>query len=581
MNNNYPLLNGISSPFDLRRLPISILPKLASELRAYLLQALNICGGHLSANLGCVELTLALHYVFNTPYDQLVWDTGHQAYIHKILTGRKSLLHTIRQYGGLAPFPTREESIFDCFGGGHCSTSLSAAIGMTLGNRLANKNTKVIVVIGDGAFTAGMAFEAINFIAESKENLLIILNDNQFSISPTIGGFSKYATIFQKMGFSYIPPIDGHNLPLLIKELQDAKSNLGPCVIHVITKKGKGFLPAEKEPIKYHAVKPGFQLSNQKINNEITYSSILGKWLCDKAIEDSRLIVLTPGMAEGSGLIDFAQKFSQRFIDVGVAEQHCVTLAAGLAVAGYKPIVAIYSSFLQRAYDQLIHDVALQNLSVIFAIDRAGIVGLDGPTHGGFFDLSFLRCIPNFIIMSPANVQEYRAMLDAGFLCATPIAIRYPRGGDQKDFLETQTTNIEIGKAQILKKGKKIALLAFGSMVSNAMQVSKYIDATVINMRFIKPLDEEIIEWAAGNHNWLVTLEENVIKGGAGSAVNEYLFEKNISIPVQNLGLPDHFIEHGSPTVLLKKYNLDVEGIINSIEHKFTAFYSNSTEKLN
>jgi len=584
MITNFPLLNNIGSPSDLRRLPQSLLPQLASELRQSLLETMNFCGGHLSANLGCAELTIALHYVFNTPQDRLIWDTGHQTYFHKILTGRKNLLHTIRQHGGLAPFPSRTESIFDCFGVGHCSTSLSAATGISLAKQLAEEKDKIIAIIGDGALTSGMAFEALNYLAECKANLLIILNDNQFSISPTVGGLAKYAILFEKMNFKYVGPIDGHHLPTLIKAFHAAKKISGPYVIHISTQKGKGFLPAEKNPIKYHAVKSGFQqelaIATLNETQKITYSQILGDWLCNKAAEDSRLIALTPGMSEGSGLNNFAKKYPQRFIDVGVAEQHCVTLAAGLAVEGYKPIVAIYSTFLQRAYDQVIHDIALQKLPVIFAIDRAGIVGLDGPTHGGFFDLSYLRCIPHLIVMAPADNQEYLKMLNASFALHQPSAIRYSRDPASQNELQNNAKNIQIGKATILRSGQRIALLAFGSMVSSAVQVAQQINATVINMRFIKPLDEEIIRWASTHHDLLVTIEENVIKGGAGSAINEYLMEKNIFKSVLNLGLPDQFIEHGATQDLLKKYGLNVEGILSSIKNRITTHSLLSMEKL-
>jgi len=569
MHQNFPLLDSIGLPSDLRKLPMASLPQLAVELRAYLLYTLNQCGGHLSANLGCVELTLALHYIFNTPQDSLIWDTGHQAYCHKILTGRKNTLHTIRQQDGLAPFPARAESIYDCFGVGHCGTSLSAATGIALANDLSGAQKQTLAIIGDGALTSGMAFEALNYLSVCKANVLIVLNDNQFSISPTVGGLAEYVHLFKKMGFKYFGPVDGHCLPTLIKKLRRIKKTAGPRIIHVITKKGKGYFPAEQDPIKYHAVKSGFQtLSNTVSKKTNHYGAILGAWLCNKAKEDPRLMVLTPGMAEGSGLKDFAKQYPQRFIDVGVAEQHCITLAAGLAVQGYKPVVAVYSTFLQRAYDQIIHDIALQKLPVLFAIDRAGIVGADGPTHGGFFDLSYLSCIPNLIIMAPADVMECKAMLTTGWMQSQPCAIRYPRDPQLQSDADTAAESIQIGKATILKKGEKIALLAFGSMVSPAIEVAEYLNATVINMRFIKPLDKKMIQWMAKEHDLLVTLEENVIRGGAGSAVNEYVMENNIRTSVLNLGLPDHFIEHGVTSTLLSKYGLNVEGIISAINKR-------------
>ncbi len=580
MNKSFIILDTIESPSDLRRLPESSLPKLALELRENLIHSLNICGGHFSANLGSIEVTIALHYVFNTPEDRIIWDTGHQAYPHKMLTGRRDVLHTIRQYGGLAPFPTLAESPFDAFGVGHCSTSISSAIGMAIANNLAGKQREVIAVIGDGGLTAGIAFEALNHLSECRANVLIILNDNQISISPTVGGLARYNVIFEKMGFHYIGPIDGHDLPTLIDSLRTLRKIKGPRLLHVMTQKGNGYPPAEEDPIKYHAVNTGFYqplyqtrttqipqiASTQKSN--LTYSQVFGDWLCDMAEQDSRLVALTPAMGEGSGLVSFAQKYPNRYFDVGISEQHCVTLAAGLAAEGYKPVVAIYSTFLQRAYDQLIHDVALQKLPVMFAIDRAGVVGFDGPTHGGFFDLSYLRCIPHIIVMTPGDENECRQMLTTGFLQSQPTAIRYPRGTGPQSLISKNLEEIPIGKASILQVGQNIALLAFGSMVTIALEVASKIDATVVNMRFIKPLDTNLIKSLLNTYDLFVTIEENVIKGGAGSAINEYLAELNSSQAVLNIGLPDLFIEHGSPKTLLAQYGLDVTGVLLAIEQK-------------
>jgi 1-deoxy-D-xylulose-5-phosphate synthase len=630
------LLAAIDTPEQLRLLSEQELPQLAKEMREFLLLALNECGGHFAANLGTVELAIAAHYVFNTPIDRLVWDVGHQAYPHKILTGRRDQLHTIRQANGLAPFLSRDESIYDAFGVGHSSTSISAALGMAI----AAKENKVVAIIGDGALTAGMAFEALNHAGHIKANLLVILNDNDMSISNNVGGLSSYlakllsgkfyssmregskkvlsaipsihelakrteehvkgmlipGTLFEELGFNYIGPIDGHDLPTLISTLRNLRNLNGPQFLHVVTKKGQGYAPAEADPIGYHAVAKGFLNANppraarvpsQEGNSfdkvpsngrgersegsvgvgkaKPTYSKIFGDWICDMAAQDPRLIGITPAMREGSDLIRFSEEYPDRYFDVAIAEQHAVTLAAGLACEGLKPVVAIYSTFLQRAYDQLIHDVALQNLPVLFAIDRGGIVGGDGPTHAGSFDLSYLRCIPNMIVMAPSDENECRQMLYTGFLQNTPCAVRYPRGTGPGITVTTQMSAIEIGKAEIRRRGVRIALLAFGSMLTPALIAGEELDATVINMRFVKPLDENLIKQLARDHELLVTIEENTIMGGAGSAVSEFLNHEKIICSILHLGLPDRFLAHGDPKKMLAECGLDAPGIVTSI----------------
>lgn len=602
----FSLLEQINTPSQLRQLNEKQLPQLINELREFLIQELNQCGGHFAANLGTIELTVALHYVFNTPDDRLIWDVGHQAYVHKILTGRREKIRSVRKTGGLAPFPSRDESLFDHFGVGHSSTSISAALAMAVAAQKQKSTRKCIAIIGDGAMTAGMAFEALNHAGAINANLLVILNDNEMSISDNVGALSNYfariisgriyttvrsgskkilkaipsvhelarrteehlkgmlapGTLFEELGFNYIGPIDGHDLITLLSTLRNLRNLSGPQLLHVITKKGKGFPEAEKDPIKYHAVTPGFL--NYKIvpKKTTTYSNVFGTWICDMAQRDQRVIAITPAMREGSDLIEFSKRFPDRYFDVGIAEQHAVTFAAGLACEGLKPIVAIYSTFLQRAYDQLIHDVALQNLSVLFAIDRANLVGGDGATHNGIFDLSYLRCIPNLMVMTPGDENELRQMLYTGFQYSGPCAIRYPRGSGLGVSVDQAMYLLPIGQAQIRRHGKRIALLAFGSMLNIALKVGEVLDATVVNMRFIKPLDTQILDDLSSTHLLLISLEENVRAGGAGSAIDEYLMQMGRHHCHLTLGLPDQFIAHGEPEVLLKQVGLDAESII-------------------
>ncbi len=607
---NPPLLEQIDTPAQLRQLSEQQLPHLAIELRQFLIDTLSRTGGHFASNLGVIELTIALHYVFNTPDDRLVWDVGHQSYPHKILTGRRSAMSTLRQSDGITGFPKRDESIYDTFGVGHSSTSISAALGMAIANRQLGLDRKVVAIIGDGAMTAGMAFEALNHGGDLDANLLVILNDNKMSISPNVGGLSNYltkvlsspfytsmregskqllqrmptmrelakrteehmkgmvipGTLFEEFGFNYIGPVDGHDLPTLLKTLKNVKSLAGPQFLHIITQKGKGFPSAEDEPCIYHGVTPFNPKTGEMVAKSAkapNYTQIFSDWLCDMAAEDERLIGITPAMREGSGLVKFSEQYPDRYFDVGIAEQHSVTLAAGLACEGLKPVVAIYSTFLQRAYDQLIHDVALQNLSVLFAIDRGGLVGADGPTHAGSFDLAYLRCIPNMVIMAPADENECRQMLTTGFQYNGPCAVRYPRGAGVGKSVEQKLTTLPIGKAQLRRKGEKVALLVFGTLLTVALEAAEQLNATVINMRFVKPLDIEMLKQMAQQHELLVTLEENVIMGGAGSAVNEYLQPQ--AQPVLNLGLPDRFVEHGDTATLLAKCGLDAQGIVQAI----------------
>jgi len=606
------LLEQIDSPADLRKLDTQDLVKLAAELRKFLIESVSRTGGHLSAGLGTVELTIALHYVFNTPEDRLVWDVGHQTYPHKILTGRREAMSTVRQKDGLCGFTRREESEYDTFGVGHSSTSISAALGMAVAAVAKQETHDVVAVIGDGAMSAGMAFEALNCGGEIDANLLVILNDNEMSISPNVGGLSNHlarimsgrvystaressknilsrlgplwnfakrseehmkgmfmpGTLFEELGFNYIGPIDGHDMNTLVKTLHNMKNLKGPRFLHVITKKGKGYTPAEDDPCTYHGVS-SFDIETgealKKASTAPDYSAVFGDWLCDMAETDPRLVGITPAMGQGSGMVEFSQQFPDRYFDVGIAEQHAVTFAAGLAVDGMKPVVAIYSTFLQRAYDQLIHDVAIQNLAVVFAIDRAGLVGADGPTHAGAFDLSYLRCIPNMTVMAPADEDECRKMLTTAYQLDSPAAVRYPRGYGPGAKIEETLVPIEIGKSRTMLQGEQIAILAFGSMVGPAVEVGKAINATVINMRFVKPLDEEVIEQVAASHELLVTIEENAIKGGAGSAVNEYLTSIKSTRQTLNLGLPDRFIEHGDTALLLAECGLDAAGIQKAI----------------
>ena len=606
----YPILSSIESPADLRKLDEETLPQVADELRRYLIASVATSGGHFGAGLGCVELTVALHYLYETPHDRLVWDVGHQAYPHKILCERAGSITTIKQRQGLAPFPKREESEYDTFGTGHSSTSISAALGMAVASAFRSQDRKCVAVIGDGAMTAGMAYEALNHGGDLDTNLLVVLNENQMSISPNVGAMTKMlgrlmsgptmtgirergkslmhkdsrtwrfmsrweehikgmvmpSTLFEELGFNYLGPIDGHDLPTLVRTIRTARDVSGPNLLHIITEKGKGYEPAEKDPVKYHAVGPfdpqkGVQPSAAAAPPKPTYTEIFGQWLCDMAEQDERLLAITPAMREGSGMVEFHRRFPERFFDVGIAEQHSVTLAAGMACENVHPVVAIYSTFLQRAYDQLIHDVALQDLPVLFAIDRAGLVGPDGPTHAGSFDLSFMRCIPNMVIMAPSDENECRQMLYTGFLHAGPAAVRYPRGCGPGAEIKRRMQAITIGKSRLLRQGKEVAILAFGSMVEPCQDVAQRLDATLIDMRFVKPLDREAIVNAAAQHARLVTVEENAVAGGAGSGVNELLALEGQQIPVLNIGLADHFIQHGTREECLHLAGLDAEGI--------------------
>lgn len=612
-----PLLDQIDSPQDLKKLEISQLSELADQLRLYLLYAVGQTGGHFGAGLGVVELTVALHYVFNTPKDRLVWDVGHQAYPHKILTGRRDEILTIRQKGGLAAFPNRHESEFDQFGVGHSSTSISAALGMMVADRIKNENQYHVAVIGDGAMTAGMAFEALNHAGHIDDNILVILNDNNMSISNNVGGLSSYfarmwaskpynfirtgskrvfskippalkaihraeeymkgmvspGTLFEEIGFNYIGLIDGHNAPGLVEILQNIKTLRGPQLLHIVTQKGKGYSESEKDPFGMHAMsKIEAKSANSKnLNTDqhiLSYSEVFGSWLCDIAEKDGLAVGITPAMGEGSGMRRFAEKFPDRFHDVAIAEQHAVTFAAGLACEGAKPIVAIYSTFLQRAYDQLIHDVALQNLNVLFAIDRAGLVGEDGPTHAGSFDISFMRCIPNLIIMTPSDEGETYRALSTGFDFNGPAAVRYPRGKGIGIPIDKGMRPLEIGKGLVRRDGNTIAIFAFGSMVKAALEAAERLEATLVDMRFVKPLDEQLISELAANHQLVVTVEESAVMGGAGSAVNEFLAQTSTPIQTLNLGLPDRFLEHGKPFEMLDEINLNCEGIIQAIKNK-------------
>ncbi len=602
------LLSHINSPADLRDLDKKQLPELAQEIRDLIVSSVTETGGHISSNLGTVELSLALHYVYQSPDDRLIWDVGHQSYTHKILTGRRDQMHTLRQAGGIAGFPKRDESPHDAFGVGHSSTSISAALGMQIAYDLQDSEHRAVAIIGDGALTAGQAYEALNHAGDLKSNLLVVLNDNEMSISRNVGGMSNYlarllsgklyasaregskrvlekipsawelarrteehvkgmvipGTLFEEMGLNYIGPIDGHDLDTLIATLSNLRDRKGPHLLHILTKKGKGYPPAEENPNKYHGVSP----KNQVKNSAPSYTQIFGKWLCDMAAIDPDLIGITPAMCDGSGLNRFAEDYPDRYFDVGIAEQHAVTLAAGMACEGKKPVVAIYSTFLQRAYDQLIHDVALQNLSVLFALDRAGLVGADGPTHAGSFDISYLRCIPNLIIMTPSDENECRQMLTTGFHYDGPAAVRYPRGNGTGVAINTKLLPLEIGKANRIREGKKVVLLVFGTLLPAALTAAEAINATVIDMRFVKPLDESCLQGVANSHQHIFTIEENSIMGGAGSAVAEYLQSIGNNTPVHMLGLPDSFIDHGEQAALLAECGLDAAGIEQSIQQK-------------
>ena len=612
-----PLLDQIDSPEDLKKLEIEQLSELADQLRLYLLYAVGQTGGHFGAGLGVVELTIALHYVFNTPADRLVWDVGHQAYPHKILTGRREEILTIRQAGGLAAFPSREESEFDHFGVGHSSTSISAILGMMTAATLKEEKKHHVAVIGDGAMTAGIAFEALNHAGHLDDNVLVILNDNNMSISNNVGGLSSYfarmwaskpynfirtgskrvfskippalkaihraeeymkgmvspGTLFEEIGFNYIGLIDGHDVTGLVEILQNIKPLRGPQLLHIVTQKGKGYIESENDPFGMHAMSKieansETEKSAKPRASELSYSEVFGDWLCDLAAKDDLAVGITPAMGDGSGMQKFAEKYPDRFHDVAIAEQHAVTFAAGLACEGAKPIVAIYSTFLQRAYDQVIHDVALQNLDVLFAIDRAGLVGEDGPTHAGSFDISFLRCIPNLLLMTPSNENETYSLLSTGYNYNGPAAVRYPRGKGLGIEIKREIKSIEIGKALVRRAGHSAAILAFGSMVKPALEASETLDATVVDMRFVKPIDEQLIRELAVSHQLIVTIEENVTMGGAGSAVNEFLTKANIKVATLNLGLPDKFLDHGKASDMLANVSLDRKGVIQSVQNK-------------
>ncbi|HEZ2936457.1 TPA: 1-deoxy-D-xylulose-5-phosphate synthase [Neisseria meningitidis] len=621
--NPSPLLDLIDSPQDLRRLDKKQLPQVAAELREFLLESVGQTGGHFASNLGAVELTVALHYVYHTPEDKLVWDVGHQSYPHKILTGRKNQMHTMRRYGGLAGFPKRSESEYDAFGVGHSSTSIGAALGMAAADKQLGSDRRSVAIIGDGAMTAGQAFEALNCAGDMDVDLLVVLNDNEMSISPNVGALPKYLasnvvrdmhgllstikaqsskvldklpgamelaqkvehkiktlageaeharqslSLFENFGFRYTGPVDGHNVEHLVDVLKDLRSRKGPQLLHVITKKGNGYKLAENDPVKYHAVanlpKDGTaetpMPSENKPAAKPTYTQVFGQWLCDQAAADERLVAITPAMREGSGLVEFEQQFPDRYFDVGIAEQHAVTFAGGLACEGMKPVVAIYSTFLQRAYDQLVHDIALQNLPVLFAVDRAGIVGADGPTHAGLYDLSFLRCVPNMIVAAPSDENECRLLLSTCYQANSPSAVRYPRGTGTGAPVSDGMETVEIGKGIIRREGEKTAFIAFGSMVAPALAVAEKLNATVADMRFVKPIDEELIVRLARSHDYIVTAEENAEQGGAGSAVLEVLAKHGICKPVLLLGVADTVTGHGDPKKLLDDLGLSAEAV--------------------
>jgi 1-deoxy-D-xylulose-5-phosphate synthase len=609
------LLETINTPADLRKLPRTQLTPLATELRQFLLDSVSKTGGHLSSNLGTVELTIALHYVFNTPEDRIVWDVGHQTYSHKILTGRRDRMPTLRQHLGLSGFPKRDESEYDTFGTAHSSTSISAALGMAQAAKIKGEKRKAIAVIGDGSMTAGMAFEALNNAGVEEDcDLLVVLNDNDMSISPPVGALNRYlarlmsgqfyaaaknvgksvlpapmlelakkleehakgmvvpATMFEEFGFNYVGPIDGHDLDSLIPTLQNIKKLKGPQFLHVVTKKGQGYKLAEAEPILYHGTgkfNPNEGIKPATAPSKITYTEVFGNWLCDMAAADKRLVGITPAMREGSGMVRFHQQYPERYFDVGIAEQHSVTFAAGMATEGVKPVLAIYSTFLQRGYDQLIHDVALQNLDVTFALDRAGLVGADGATHAGNYDMAYLRCIPNMVVMAPSDENECRQMLTTAYHYPGPAAVRYPRGAGVGAPLQQELTSIEIGKGLIKRQGKGVAILAFGSMVAPSLKAAEGLNATVADMRFVKPLDVELVKRLAKDHDYLVTVEEGCTMGGAGSAVAEALAAEGLVKPLLILGLPDKFIDHGDPGVLLASVGLDAHGIGASIRERF------------
>ncbi|MBU1618353.1 MAG: 1-deoxy-D-xylulose-5-phosphate synthase [Gammaproteobacteria bacterium] len=616
-SHDFPLLQKANWPAELRQLPQDQLPALSDELRAFLLKTVSQSSGHFASGLGTIELTVALHYVYNTPFDRLIWDVGHQAYPHKILTGRRDQMHSIRQKDGLHPFPWREESEYDTLSVGHSSTSISAALGMAIAARAEQKNRKVVAVIGDGAITAGMAFEALNHAGEVKPDMLVILNDNEMSISENVGALNRYfarilsgnfytslreggkkilsgvpplhqlasraeehfkgmvtpGTFFEELGFNYIGPIDGHDVTGLADTIRNMRNLKGPQLLHVVTKKGKGYLPAEQDPIGYHAVSkfdPAAQCQPAKKAGKATFSNIFGQWICDMAAVDPKLQGITPAMREGSDLVQFSKSYPDRYFDVAIAEQHAVTLAAGMAIEGLKPVVAIYSSFLQRGYDQLIHDIAIQNLDVLFAIDRAGVVGADGPTHQGSFDLSFMRCIPNMLIMVPSDENECRQMLYTGYQHKGPAAVRYPRGSGTGEAPEAVMSELALGKGVIRRQGEKVALLAFGPLLQACHSVAEQLNATLVDMRFVKPLDQELLTELSQSHSHFVTIEDNALMGGAGSAVNEFCIAEQLPVKLLNIGLPDLFIKHGTQEQIYAELGLDCVGI----QAKVAAFLS-------
>ncbi|ELQ2337323.1 1-deoxy-D-xylulose-5-phosphate synthase [Vibrio vulnificus] len=610
----YPTLALAETPDELRLLPKETLPTLCDELRTYLLNSVSQSSGHLASGLGTVELTVALHYVYNTPFDQLIWDVGHQAYPHKILTGRREQMPTIRQKGGLHPFPWREESEYDTLSVGHSSTSISAALGMAICAEKEGQNRKIVSVIGDGAITAGMAFEAMNHAGDVHSDMLVILNDNEMSISENVGALNNHlarvlsgnlytsireggkkvlsgvppikelvrrteehlkgmvvpGTLFEELGFNYIGPIDGHDVVELVKTLKNMRELKGPQFLHIMTKKGKGYEPAEKDPIGYHGV-PKFDPAHNSLpkssGGKPSFSNIFGDFLCDMAAQDPKLMAITPAMREGSGMVRFSKQYPEQYFDVAIAEQHAVTLATGMVIGGYNPIVAIYSTFLQRGYDQLIHDVAIMNLPVMFAIDRAGLVGADGQTHQGAFDLSYMRCIPNMVIMAPSDENECRQMLYTGHKHQGPSAVRYPRGNGMGTPIESEFTALEIGKGRLVRQGEKVAILSFGTFLANALEAAEALNATVADMRFVKPLDEALIRQLANEHDVLITIEENAIAGGAGAGVIEFMMQEKIMKPVLNLGLPDKFIHQGTQEELHEELGLDTKGIEQAIRH--------------
>lgn len=628
-----PLLDRIEHPSDLRELDEQQLPELAAELRQFLFYCVGQTGGHFGAGLGVVELTIALHYVYNTPADRLVWDVGHQTYPHKILTGRREQMLTMRKYQGLSGFPKRSESDYDTFGVGHSSTSISAALGMALGNHATGDDRKHVAVIGDGAMTAGMAFEALNHAAHTEQDLLVVLNDNNMSISPNVGGLATYfskiwasksynalrenskrvltkipkawemarrteehmkglvspGTLFEEMGFNYVGPIDGHDLPELVSYFDKLKKLKGPKLLHVITQKGKGFSPAEADPVGYHALnklepKPPVSVAvaqpdQSPVKNAPKYQDVFGDWLCDAAAADQKLFAITPAMCEGSGMVKFAERFPERYHDVAIAEQHAVTLGAGLACEGQKPVVAIYSTFLQRAYDQLIHDVALQNLDVTFAIDRAGLVGEDGPTHAGSFDLTYLRCIPKMIIATPSDENECHQLLYSAYSYEGPSAVRYPRGKGSGATIIREPQQFPVGKGITLRSGHDIAILNFGTLLPAALSAAEKLNASVCDMRWAKPIDEALVEEMVATHKLIVTLEENTIAGGAGSAVSEYLASQGILVHTLQIGLPDHYIDHGKREKLLSHIGLDGEGVYRTIAERAAQLFNKTGKK--